>query len=125
MPCQLPRSIGPAGRKIVGRSMLVAPSSRPGVVLSQPPISTAPSIGWLRSSSSVSIASMLRYIIVVGLTKLSLTDSAGSSTGKPPAISTPRFTSSTRLLKCEWQGCRSDQVLTIAIMGLPVHSSGA
>ncbi len=71
LPCQLPRSIGPAGRKIAGRFMLVAPSSRPGVVLSQPPISTAPSIGWERSSSSVSIASMLRYSMVVGLTKLS------------------------------------------------------
>ncbi len=32
--------------------MLIAPINRPGVVLSQPPISTAPSIGWLRSSSS-------------------------------------------------------------------------
>jgi hypothetical protein len=50
---------------------------------------------------------------------------AGSSTGKPPAISTPRLTSSTRVLKCMWQGCRSDQVLTIAITGLPCHSSGA
>ena len=125
LPCQLPRSIGPAGRKIAGMFMLVAPSSRPGVVLSQPPISTAPSIGCERSSSSVSIASMLRYIIVVGLTKLSLTDSAGSSTGKPPAIRMPRLTSSTRVLKCAWQGCRSDQVLTMAITGLPVHSSGA
>ena len=68
LPCQLPRSIGPAGTKIAGMPMLVAPSSKPGVVLSQPPISTAPSTGWERSSSSVSIASMLRYIIVVGLT---------------------------------------------------------
>jgi hypothetical protein len=60
LPPQLPRSMGPAGTKIAGMSMLVAPSIRPGVVLSQPPISTAPSTGWLRSSSSVSIASMLR-----------------------------------------------------------------
>jgi len=37
-----------------------------GVVLSQPPISTAPSIGWLRSSSSVSIARKFRYIIGLG-----------------------------------------------------------
>src|ERR1044071_9456107 len=50
-----------------GRPMLSAPISRPGVVLSQPPISTAPSTGWLRISSSVSIASRLRYSIVVGL----------------------------------------------------------
>ena len=67
-PPQLPRSIGPAGRKMLGKFMLVAPSSSPGVVLSQPPISTAPSIGWERSSSSVSIASMLRYSMLVGLT---------------------------------------------------------
>jgi hypothetical protein len=105
--------------------MLVAPSSRPGVVLSQPPISTTPSTGWERSSSSVSMASMLRYIIVVGLTKLSETERAGSSTGKPPAIRMPRFTSSTRCLKWAWQGCRSDQVLMMAMTGLPVHSSGA
>ena len=110
---------------MAGRFMLVAPSSRPGVVLSQPPISTAPSIGCERSSSSVSMASMLRYIMVVGLTKLSETESAGSSTGKPPAIRMPRLTSSTRVLKWLWQGCRSDQVLTMAITGLPVHSSGA
>ena len=124
MPPQLPRSIGPAGRNTQGRSMLVAPSSSPGVVLSQPPINTAPSTGWERSSSSVSIASMLRYIMLVGFTKLSDTDSAGSSTGKPPAISTPRFTSSTRCLKWTWHGCRSDQVLTMAITGRPCHSSG-
>ena len=39
---------------------LVAPSRRPGVVLSQPPISTAPSTGCERINSSVSIASILR-----------------------------------------------------------------
>ena len=48
--------------------MLIAPMTRPGVVLSQPPISTAPSIGWLRSSSSVSMARKLRYIMVDGFT---------------------------------------------------------
>jgi hypothetical protein len=40
--------------------MLIAPMTRPGVVLSQPPISTAPSIGWLRNNSSVSMARKLR-----------------------------------------------------------------
>ncbi len=63
--------------------------------------------------------------MVVGLTKLSETEIAGSSTGKPPAIRIPRFTSSTRCLKWAWQGWRSDQVLRIAMTGLPVHSSGA
>ena len=60
LPCQLPRSIGPAGTKMVGSPMLIAPMIRPGVVLSQPPSSTAPSIGCERNSSSVSIARKLR-----------------------------------------------------------------
>ena len=60
LPCQLPRSIGPAGTKMAGTSIEVAPSSSPGVDLSQPPISTTPSTGWERMSSSASIASMLR-----------------------------------------------------------------
>ena len=59
-PRQLPRSIGPAGRRSPAGPCVMAPMSRPGVVLSQPPIRTAPSIGWLRSSSSVSIARKLR-----------------------------------------------------------------
>ncbi len=59
-PRQSPRSIGPAGMKIAGRFMLIAPISSAGVVLSQPPISTQPSTGYERSSSSVSIASRLR-----------------------------------------------------------------
>jgi hypothetical protein len=63
--------------------------------------------------------------MVVGFSKDSDNDSAGNSIGKPPAISTPRLTSSTRLLKCMWQGCASDQVLRIAITGLSFHSSGA
>ena len=44
-PRDMPRNIGPAGRKIAGTSALVAPSSIAGVVLSQPPISTTPSTG--------------------------------------------------------------------------------
>src|SRR5579859_7259291 len=59
-PFQLPRSIGPAGRKIAGRSIEIAPISKAGVVLSQPPISTTPSAGYERSVSSASIARKLR-----------------------------------------------------------------
>src|SRR3954454_23844719 len=43
-PRQYARSIGPAGTNTNGRSVLNAPITSPGVVLSQPPISTAPSI---------------------------------------------------------------------------------
>src|SRR5579864_3124079 len=63
--------------------------------------------------------------MVVGFRKDSDSDSAGSSIGKPPAIRTPRLTSSTLLLKCMWQGWASDQVLRIAMTGRPFHSSGA
>ena len=44
-PRQLPRSIGPAGTKMVGMLALVAPMRSAGTVLSQPPRSTAPSAG--------------------------------------------------------------------------------
>lgn len=57
---QCPGSIGPAGTNTAGRSTLAAPIRSAGVDLSQPPIRTAPSTGYERSSSSVSIASMLR-----------------------------------------------------------------
>ena len=44
-PPQFPLSIGPAGMNMAGRFMLIAPMISAGVVLSQPPISTAPSAG--------------------------------------------------------------------------------
>ena len=76
----------PGGKKIAGRFMRWAPISRPGVVLSHPPISTAPSIGYDRSSSSVSIASRLRYSIVVGFWNVSDTTSRAPRPGSlPPA----------------------------------------
>ena len=59
-PRHWPFDIGPAGQKITGRSMEIAPISMPGVDLSQPPSSTAPSIGCERRFSSTSMASKLR-----------------------------------------------------------------
>ena len=44
-PCQLPRSMGPAGTKMAGIFMLIAPIRSAGVVLSQPPSRTHPSAG--------------------------------------------------------------------------------
>ena len=55
LPPKWPRIIGPAGMKMIGRFMLMPPMMVPGVVLSQPPISTAPSTGCWRSSSSTSM----------------------------------------------------------------------
>ncbi len=54
---------------------------------------------------------------------VSPSESAGISSGKPPACQTPRFTSSARARKWEWQGLASLQVFRIAITGLPVKSS--
>ena len=105
--------------------MLVAPMMSAGVVLSQPPISTAPSTGYERNSSSVSIASRLRYIMVDGFMNGSESVIAGISSGKPPACHTPRFTSSARWRKCAWHWLMSLHVLMIAITGLPVKSSRA
>ena len=59
-PFQSPRSIGPAGTKIAGRSIEIAPIRSAGTVLSQPPMRTQPSAGYERRISSVSIASRLR-----------------------------------------------------------------
>jgi len=63
--------------------------------------------------------------MVVGFTTGSDRLMAGSSSGKPPAWNTPRFTSSTRCLKCEWHWFASLQVFTTAITGLPTQSAGA
>ena len=122
-PRHWPFNIGPAGKKIAGRSMLMAPIKRPGVVLSQPPINTTPSIGCERSSSSHSIARKLRYIMVLGLTITSPSESAGISIGCPPAATMPRLTDSARSRRCAWQGEMSLQVLMMPSTGLPMKSS--
>ena len=58
--------------------------------------------------------------MAVGVAQLSESDSAGSSTAKPPACQTPRLTSSTEVL---WQGWASLQVLMIPTTGLAMKSS--
>ena len=59
-PRHLPLSIGPPETPMVGRSTLLAPISRLGVVLSQPISSTTPSIGLPRIDSSTSMDARLR-----------------------------------------------------------------
>src|SRR5260370_21616901 len=65
------------------------------------------------------MASRLRYLIGVGLQYVSERVGAPNSTGKPPACHTPRLTCSARSRRCMWHGFSSDQVLMIAMMGLP------
>ena len=107
-PRQLPRSIGPAGTKIAGRSMrdrahdqagrrLVAAAHQHRAVdrIASAAAPRSPSPGSCgRASSSASRTARD-------------SDIAGSSTGKPPACQTPRLTSSTRCLKCAWHGLMS------------------
>ena len=59
-PRHWPFDIGPAGQKIAGMFIEIAPISSAGVDLSQPPSSTAPSTGCERRSSSASMARKLR-----------------------------------------------------------------
>src|SRR5215470_18013477 len=61
--------------------------------------------------------------MVDGFTNGSESDIAGNSIGKPPACSTPRFTSSARSRRCVWQKLRALQVLIIPMTGLPVQSA--
>ena len=51
--------------------------SSAGIVLSQPPSSTSPSIGLARNISSIAIAAMLRQSIAVGFTWVSPSETTG------------------------------------------------
>ena len=84
-PRNVPVSIGPPGTTTAGRSTDAAAISSDGIVLSQPPSSTTPSIGLARSISSVAIAAMLRQSIAVGRTCVSPSDTTGRLSGMPPA----------------------------------------
>ena len=94
MPRQVPVSIGPPATTSAGRSTEQAAISNDGMVLSQPPSSTTPSIGLARSISSMAIAAMLRQSMAVGRTCVSPSDGTGISSGTPPASHTPRLTCS-------------------------------
>ena len=123
LPRNLPFSIGPDDTTMVGRSTLAAPISWPGVVLSQPPKSTTPSMGLPRIDSSTSMAKRLRNSIAVGRIWVSPSDMAGNSSGKPPASQTPRLTCSARSRSPALQGVSSDQVLQMPITGRPSKAS--
>ena len=84
-PRKVPVSIGPPGITTAGRSTDAAAMSRAGMVLSQPPSRTTPSIGFARSSSSVAMAAMLRHSIAVGRTSVSPNETTGRFSGIPPA----------------------------------------
>src|SRR5213075_3583856 len=123
VPRYLPDSIGPPETRMVGISTLAAPINNAGVVLSQPTSNTTPSSGLPRMDSSTSILARLRYSIAVGRSSVSPSDITGNSSGKPPASSTPFFTCSAIVLKCELQGTSSEYVLQMPMTGRPSNWS--
>ena len=76
-PRNVPVIIGPPGTTTAGRSTDAAAMSSDGIVLSQPPRSTTPSMGLARSISSMAIAAMFRQSIAVGRTSVSPSDTTG------------------------------------------------
>ena len=125
-PRNVPVSMGPPGTTTAGRSTDAAPISSAGMVLSQPPRSTTPSIGLARIISSIAMAAMFRHSIAVGRTCVSPSDTTGMSSGTPPASHTPAATCSATSVRCRLHGTRSEAVLAIAICGRPAKAeSGA
>ena len=84
-PRKVPFSIGPPGITTAGRSTLAAAISSAGMVLSQPPSSTSPSMGLARNISSMAIAAMFRQSMAVGRTRVSPSETTGRFSGMPPA----------------------------------------
>ena len=123
LPRNLPFSIGPPETTMAGTSQLAAPMMSDGVVLSQPHISTTPSMGLARIDSSTSMLTRFLKSIAVGRMLVSPVDMTGNSRGKPPASQTPRFTRSARARRCALHGVSSDQVLQMPMTGRPSKTS--
>ena len=122
-PLKVPLSIGPPGTTIAGRFTDAAPIRSAGIVLSQPPKRTTPSMGLARIISSVAIATILRHNIAVGRTFVSPSETIGRFCGTPPASQIPFLTLCATSSKCILHGAKSDAVLIIAICGrLPVNA---
>ena len=118
-PRKVPFSIGPPGITTAGRSTLAAAISSDGMVLSQPPSSTSPSIGLARNISSMAIAAMFRHSMAVGRTLVSPSETTGRFSGMPPASYTPCLTASATSLRWALHGVRSEAVFAIAICARP------
>src|SRR4051812_40726623 len=80
-PLGRPVDIGPVTSWMAGSPAEAAPISWAGTVLSQPPISTAASMGWAPIISSVSMAMRLRYIMLVGFRNTSPSEMVGKGRG--------------------------------------------
>src|SRR5262245_39647924 len=102
---------------------LAAPISCAGMVLSQFPSSTTPSIGLARMTSSTSMAMRLRYSIAEGFMRSSPSEIVAISTGMPPAASTPALTASARWRNGRLQGFSSLTEFKIPMIGFSFVSA--
>ena len=115
----LPLSMGPPVTMTAGTSADAAPITMAGVVLSQPERSTTASSGYARMHSSTSIAMRLRKSMVVGFMSTSPSEMVGNSSGKPPALHTPRLTASATCRRCALQFVSSDQEFAMPMTARP------
>ncbi len=60
-----------------------------------------------------------RKSMVVGFMRISPSEMAGNSRGKPPALQTPRLTASATCLRCALQLVSSDHELAMLTTGRP------
>ena len=122
-PRNVPVSIGPPGTTTAGRSTDAAAISSAGIVLSQPPSSTTPSIGLARSISSIAIAAMLRQSIAVGRTCVSPSDTTGQVERDAARLAHALLDRPATSSRWALHGVRSDAVLAIAMCGRPSKAS--
>ena len=113
---------GRRARRRPGRSTDAAAISSAGIVLSQPPSSTTPSIGLARSISSVAIAAMLRQSIAVGRTCVSPSDTTGRFERDAARLVHALLTLSATSSRWALHGVRSEAVLAMAICGRPSNA---
>jgi hypothetical protein len=73
--------------------------------------------------SSTSIAIRLRKSMVVGFIRISPSEITGNSSGKPPALHTPRFTASASWRRWALQLLSSDHELQIPTTGRPSNTA--
>ena len=122
-PRNVPVSIGPPGTTTAGRSTEAAAISSDGIVLSQPPSSTTPSIGLARSISSVGhrghVAPQHR-----GRADLRLAERHDRQVQRDPAgLVDAVLDALGDLVEVALQGVRSEAVLAMAMCGRPSNAS--
>ncbi|GAA4773673.1 hypothetical protein GCM10025784_21620 [Citricoccus nitrophenolicus] len=108
---------GPAATTMAGTPALSAPMIWAGMVLSQPPSSTTPSMGEARTISSTSMDIRLRRYMDEGRENGSEREIVGNSRGRPPAARTPALTSAASSPSPALQGLSSLAVLAMPITG--------